>query len=123
MNARNPVKTILVLVVVLSVAASIGAVTAVLTAMPRPGTVTSSRAHLATPPRTGVRGSSRPARGPDGGDLDITAYVNLYAIGGVLACFGLIAYWGWWQTHHRCESCGSCPAWCRCREATRPHRR
>jgi len=61
------------------------------------------------------------ARHQKAGELDVTAYVNLYAIAGVLTRFGVVEYWGWWQTHHRCPSCGYCPAWCRCGERTHRH--
>jgi hypothetical protein len=61
------------------------------------------------------------ARHQKAGELDVTAHVNLYAIAGVLTRFGVVEYWGWWQTHHRCPSCGYCPAWCRCGERTHRH--
>ena len=122
MNPRSPVKTFLVLIVLLSVAATLGALVASLAPTPSPGSVEPrSPAHGLAAPRTAMRGRSHPARFPQDGEVDIAAYVNLYAIAGVLTCFGLLAWWGWWQTHHRCPSCGSCPAWCRCGEVS--HRR
>jgi hypothetical protein len=111
MNARSPVKTLLVLVVVLSVAATLGAVVANLAPTPQRGSVEPrTAAHGLTAPRAGARGPSRPARGSQGGEVAIAAYVNLYAIAGVLTCLGVLACWGRWQTHHRCPSCGYCPA-------------
>ncbi len=44
--------------------------------------------------------------------LDITA---LGAVGG---CILVLAFWGGWQTSHRCSSCGYCPVFCRCDEVT-----
>ncbi len=122
MNARSPVKTLLVLVVVLSVAATLGAVVANLAPTPHRGSVEPrTAAHGLTAPRAGARGPSRPARGSQGDEVAIAAYVNLYAIAGVLTCLGVLACWGRWQTHHRCPSCGYCPAWCRCREVSHRH--
>jgi hypothetical protein len=120
MNARNPLRTLVVLVVVLAVAATFGAVVANVTPPSHPVSVKPERPDVAAV-RTALRARSHPARRPQSGEVDITAYVNLYAVAGVVTCFGLLAYWGWWQTHHRCPSCGSCPGWCRCGEATRPH--
>jgi hypothetical protein len=111
MNARSPVKTLLVLVVVLSVAATFGAVVANLAPTPQRGSVE---------PRRGAR-PVPPGSGSQGGEVAIAAYVNLYAIAGVLTCLGVLACWGRWQTHHRCPSCGYCPAWCRCREVSHRH--
>jgi hypothetical protein len=122
MNARNPVKTLFVLVVVLSAAATLGAVVANL-APPRGRASVEARpaVHGLTVPRTGVRGPSHSARQPPGSDVDIGAYINLYAIAGALTCFGVLACWGWWQRHNRCPSCGYCPAWCRCGEVSHRH--
>jgi hypothetical protein len=122
MNARSPAKTLLVLVVVLSVAATLAAVVANLAPTPQHGSVGPPvAAHRLTAPRTGVPGRSHPARQPQDGEVDIAAYVNLYAITGALTCLGVLACWGRWQTHHRCPSCGYCPAWCRCSEVRHRH--
>lgn len=124
MNAGDSAKTLLVLVVVLSVAATLGAGVASVAPTPHRDVVNPRAAHVLTPPpRTGLRGQSRPAHRPDDSGVDVTAYVNLYAVAGALTCVGLLAYWGWWQTRHRCPSCGACPAWCRCGEVTHHHDR
>jgi hypothetical protein len=123
MNARTPAKTLLALVVLLSVAATLGAVVAHVAPTHHRDPVKPRAAHVLTSPGAGFREPSRPASRPDARDIDITAHVNLYAVGGALACFALLAYWAWWQTHHRCPACGSCPAWCRCGEVTHRHNR
>jgi hypothetical protein len=121
MNAREAIKLLLLLVGILTAAASFGAVVANVAPAPERVSIKPRDAHPLTAPRTTVERGPHQARQPDSGEVDITRYVNLYAIGGVLACFGVLAHWGWWQTHRRCPSCGNCPAWCRCGEVTHRH--
>jgi hypothetical protein len=67
MNARSPVKTLLVLVVVLSVAATFGAVVANLAPTPQRGSVEPRRGARPVPPGLGVagrRGRDRRIREP-----------------------------------------------------------
>lgn len=120
MTRRDPIKMLLALVALLAIAGTIGAVVADVSPSPQPSSVAPRTRHMA-PPRTVVRNPRPSAQVSDDGEVDITAYVNLYAIAGVVTCFGLLASWGWWQTHHRCPVCGYCPAWCHCGQAT--HRR
>lgn len=121
MNARDPVKLLLVFVAVLAVVATLGAVVAEVAPGPGRRSVEPSGSHALVAPRASGRSRPAPARRPDGDDLDIMSYVNLYAIAGAVTCLGVLACWGRWQTHHRCPGCGYCPAWCRCGEASQRH--
>ena len=44
--------------------------------------------------------------------------INASALGAVAVCIGVLAFWGNWQTRHRCASCGYCPMFCQCDEVT-----
>lgn len=115
MNARDPIRLLLVLLAIVAVEATLGAVVGNVAPAPDRAPVKPHAAHILRTVRP------RPARQPGNDEMDITAYVNLYALAGVLVCFVGFAYWGRWQTHNRCPSCGYCPAWCRCGEVTHRH--
>jgi hypothetical protein len=48
--------------------------------------------------------------------------VDATAVAAVVGCLALLVLWAVWQNRHRCESCGYCPAWCRCDELVRSRR-
>ena len=48
--------------------------------------------------------------------LTLPFTVDPLAAAAALACGAALAAWCWWQTRHRCDSCGYCPIWCRCDE-------
>jgi heme exporter protein D len=48
--------------------------------------------------------------------------VDTTAVVAVVACLAVLVLWAVWQRRHRCDSCGYCPAWCRCDELVRSHR-
>jgi hypothetical protein len=48
--------------------------------------------------------------------LTLPFTVDPLAAAAALTCGAALAAWCWWQTRHRCDSCGYCPIWCRCDE-------
>jgi hypothetical protein len=42
--------------------------------------------------------------------------LDLRVVAVIAALLALLALWAWWQDRHRCQTCGYCPAWCRCHE-------
>lgn len=115
MNPRDPIKLLLVFIAILAVVATLGAVAGNVAPAPDRAPVKPHAAHVGPTVRP------RSARQPRNDEVEITSYLNLYALAGVLVCFVGLAYWGRWQTHNRCRSCGYCPAWCRCGEVTHRH--
>lgn len=131
MDTRDPIKALLVVAALAGAGAAVGATVAAVAPASRPAAVKAQAAHPRPAHHTDLPGRRqvspvdggqwRPAARAGDGEIDITAHVNPYAAGGVLVCFALVAYWGRWQTRHRCASCGQCPAWCRCGELTHRH--
>ena len=75
----------------------------------------SGREGATTMPATGSASAEHPHHHglPFALDLKVVAVVALL--------LALLALWTWWQDRHRCETCGYCPAWCRCHELADHH--
>ena len=58
--------------------------------------------------------TAAPAEHPHHQGLPFALDLKVVAVIAVL--LALLALWAWWQDRHRCDSCGYCPAWCRCHE-------
>jgi hypothetical protein len=54
-------------------------------------------------------------------DRELPFALNLEAVAAVALLLAVLALWGWWQNRNRCQSCGHCPAWCRCHELAGGH--
>ena len=65
--------------------------------------------------------AGRDRSGAAEGDAVLPVSLDRTAFAAFVACLLALAAWAAWQTHHRCETCGYCPIWCRCDDLAHRH--